>query len=79
MRAIAGSAARTRSGGEARWIRVSRWVESRQTYALIGEVAHPGAARLGADARIESSAGKLHARATGRFLPNQAFDPTRPA
>ena len=50
-----------------------------ETYALIGEVAHAGAARLVADARIVSAAGKLHARATGSFLPNQAFDPTRPA
>ena len=50
-----------------------------ETSALIGEVAHAGAARLVADAWIVSAAGKLHARATGSFLPNQAFDPTRPA
>ena len=56
-----------------------RPVAAGDSYALIGEVAHAGATRLVADARIVSAAGKLHARATGSFVPNQAFDPTRSA
>jgi len=54
-----------------------RQVSAGTAYRAFGEVVHAGKARTLADARIVGPDGKLIARASGAFLPNMAFDPTR--
>jgi uncharacterized protein (TIGR00369 family) len=46
-------------------------------YRAVGEVVHAGKTRVLADARVLDVDGKALARATGTFVPNRNFDPTR--
>jgi uncharacterized protein (TIGR00369 family) len=48
-------------------------------YRALGEVVHAGKTRVLADARVLRPDGQLLARASGTFVPNRKFDPSRDA
>lgn len=55
-------------------------VAAGRDYQLVGEVVHRGSICYVADARVVTpDDGKTVTRASGSFIPNQSFDPTRPA